>query len=179
MGTEDRNPRSAGLDRLDTRRILEIMNDEDERVAAAVKTALGDIARAADLVAASLGGTGRLVYYGAGTSGRLAAADAAELPPTFGISPDRILAIVAGGDPALRASVEGAEDDAMEGVALVRDHSLGDGDTVVGVSASGTTRFVMGGLGEARERGAKTVLVTCGAKPAPGLWDVIIHVDTG
>jgi N-acetylmuramic acid 6-phosphate etherase len=177
--TEGRNPRSAGLDRLDSRSILAIMSEEDSRCAAAVAAALDDLARAADLAARALSGGGRLVYFGAGTSGRLAAGDAAELLPTFGLGPDRVFAVVAGGDAALRAPVEGAEDDAMEGVALVRDHGLGAGDCVVGVTASGSTRFVLGAMGEAREKGASTVLLTCGRPASPGLWDVCVVLDTG
>jgi N-acetylmuramic acid 6-phosphate etherase len=177
--TEERNPRSAGLDRLPTRRVLEIMNDEDRTVPAAVSRCLDDVARAVDHVVDALSRGGRLVYLGAGTSGRIAALDAAEVPPTFGLAPDRVLALVAGGPGTLREAEEGAEDNALEAVADVRALALGPSDCAVGVTASGTTRFVLGGLGEARERGAATVLVTCGARPAPGLWHVVVAVETG
>ena len=177
--TEERNPRSAGLDRLPLRRILEILNDEDRSVGVAVSRALPDIERAADHAFDALSRGGRLVYLGAGTSGRLAALDAAEIPPTFGVDPSRVVAVVAGGAQALERAVEGAEDDALEGVARVRDLGVGPSDCVVGVTASGTTRFVLGSLGEARELGAATVLVTCGQRPTHGLWHAVIAVDTG
>jgi N-acetylmuramic acid 6-phosphate etherase len=177
--TEDRNPRSADLDRLPLRRILEILNDEDRSVGVAVNRALADVERAAEHAFDALSRGGRLVYLGAGTSGRLASLDAAEIPPTFGFPAGRVLAIVAGGKEALDHAVEGAEDDALEGVARIRDIAAGPSDCVVGVTASGTTRFVLGALGEARERGATTVLLTCGTRPTSGLWHVVIALDTG
>jgi len=177
--TEDRNPRSAGLDRMPLRRILEILNDEDRSVGVAVSRAMADIERAAEHAFDALSRGGRLVYFGAGTSGRLAALDAAEIPPTFGVESGRVVAVMAGGAEALDHAVEGAEDDALEGVARVRDLALGPSDCVVGVSASGTTRFVLGALGEAREKGSSTVLLTCGNRPTSGLWHVVIAVDTG
>ena len=177
--TEDRNPRTAGLDRMDTRRILEILNDEDRTVGVAVARALPEIGRVVDLAVEVLARGGRLVYLGAGSSGRLAALDAAEVPPTFGFPPDRVIAILAGGDAALLHAVEGAEDDALEAVARMRDIAVGPPDLVLGITASGTTRIVLGGLGEARERGATTALLTCGTRPPPGLWHVVVAVDTG
>ena len=177
--TEDRNPRSAGLDLLETRRILEIINEEDRTVAAAVARALDGVAHAVDLAVAALSRNGRVVYLGAGTSGRLAVLDAAELPPTFGFPPDRVVAILAGGDAALQGAVEGAEDDALEAVARMRDLAVGASDCVIGITASGTTRFVLGGMGEARERGASTVLVHCGPPAGAGPWDQVVALDTG
>jgi len=177
--TEERNPRSAGLDRLPLRRVLEILNDEDRTVGPAVARALPDIERAAEMAADALSRGGRLVYVGAGSSGRLAALDAAEIPPTFGTEPDRVTVVMAGGAGALERAVEEAEDDALEGVARMRDIGVGPSDCVVGVTASGTTRFVLGALGEAREKGAATVLLTCGARPSPGLWHAVVAVETG
>ncbi len=177
--TERRNPRSSGLDRLDARAIAALMNSEDAGVPAAVAAALDDVARAVDLAAEALGRGGRLVYLGAGTSGRIASLDAAEVPPTFGLEPGRVVAVLAGGPEALTQAVEGAEDDALSAVADVRALDVGPSDCVVGVTASGTTRFVLGGLGECRERGASTVLVTCGGRPARSPWHVVIAVDTG
>ncbi len=177
--TEDRNPRSAGLDRLPMRRILEVLNDEDRSVGVAVSRAIPDIERADEHAFDALSRGGRLVYFGAGTSGRLAALDAAEIPPTFGMEAGRVVAVMAGGPGALQQAVEGAEDDALEGVARARDLAVGPADCVVGVTASGTTRFVLGALGEAREKGASTVLLTCGHRPGPGLWHAVIAVDTG
>lgn len=126
----------------------------------AVGRALASIAALADDAVRSLGAGGRLVYAGAGTSGRLGALDAAECPPTFGVAPSRVLALVAGGARALRRAVEGAEDDAAEGAAAVRRARIGARDLVVGISASGTTPFVLAALEEARRRGARTALVT-------------------
>jgi N-acetylmuramic acid 6-phosphate etherase len=177
--TEERNPRTADLDRMPLRRVLEILNDEDRSVGVAVSRAMADIERAAGHAVDALSRGGRLVYIGAGTSGRLAALDAAEIPPTFGLSPERVVAVMAGGAEALDHAVEGAEDDALEGVARARDLALGPSDCVVGVTASGTTRFVLGALGEARERGAATVLLTCGARPVSSLWHAVIAVETG
>ncbi len=177
--TEDRNPRSAGLDRMDSRRIVALMHDEDVAAVRSLQPALEDIARAADLARDALGGGGRLVYVGAGTSGRVAAMDAAEVPPTFGLPEGRVVAVLAGGNDSLLRAVEGAEDQALEAVATIRDMLVGRADCVVGISASGTTRFVLGALGEARERGASTVLVTSGRPPARGLWTVSVVVETG
>ena len=177
--TEDRNPRSANLDLLPTRRVLEILSDEDRSVAVAVSRVLDEVGMAVEHAVGALERGGRLLYLGAGSSGRIAAMDAAEIPPTFGLAPERVVAVIAGGPVALMEAVEGAEDDALEAVALMRDFAVGPSDCVVGVTASGTTRFVLGGLGEARERGSSTVLLTCGARPAPGLWHVVIAVDTG
>jgi N-acetylmuramic acid 6-phosphate etherase len=177
--TEERNPRSSGLDLLETARVLEILGEEDRTVAGAVARALPEIGRTVVLAADSLAHGGRLVYLGAGSSGRLAVLDAAEIPPTFGLPPGLVVAVLAGGPAAFDRAVEGAEDDALEGVARMRDLDVGPRDCVVGVSASGTTRFVLGGLGEAREREAPTILVTCGARPSAAPWDEVIHADTG
>lgn len=179
LPTEQRNPASDGLDRMDPRRIVEVMHAEDRRAAEAVGEVLDDIARAMSLAEEALAAGGRVLYVGAGTSGRIAAADVAELAPTFGLPEGRVLALVAGGSAALERAVEGAEDDAMEAVAAVRDMGIGPSDCVIGITASGTTRFILGALGEAREKGASTVLVTSGLRPAQGLWHVAIVLDTG
>jgi N-acetylmuramic acid 6-phosphate etherase len=127
---------------------------------AAVGRAVPVIARLADLAAARLGRGGRLVYVGAGTSGRLGALDAAECPPTFGADPSRVVALVAGGPAALRRAVEGAEDDRAAGARAVAAARLGPDDLLVGISASGTTPFVIAALAAARRRGAATALLT-------------------
>lgn len=177
--TEERNPRSEGLDRLEVRRILEVMNDEDRTVAGAVARALPSVERAVELAVDALRRGGRVVYVGAGTSGRLAVLDAAEIPPTFSLPSGRVAAVIAGGKEALVGAVEGAEDDALEAVGRMRDIGVGPSDCVVGVTASGTTRFVLGALGEARERGASTVLLTCGIPTSAHLWHAVILVETG
>ncbi len=150
----------------------------DREAVAAVGRALPRISSLAELAVAALGGGGRLVYVGAGTSGRLGALDAAECPPTFGVDASRVLALVAGGPRALRRSVEGAEDDRRAGVAAVRRASVGAGDLVVGVSASGRTPFVLAALREARRLGARTALVTS-APDARAAADLRVVLATG
>ncbi len=168
------------LDRLGAGEIVRRMNAEDARVAAAVAGEASQITAAVEAVAHALSSGGRLVYAGAGTSGRLAVLDAAECPPTFGVSSQEILAMIAGGDPALRESVEGAEDDTEQAVRDLTglDPPLSRIDVVVGVAASGTTPYVGAVLGEARKRDATTVLVCCNPS-CRGVADIVIAVDTG
>ncbi|MHB8632109.1 MAG: N-acetylmuramic acid 6-phosphate etherase [Candidatus Limnocylindria bacterium] len=163
--TERRNPKAAGLAEMSTLEIVALMSDEDATVPAAVRNALPDIARAADAIAAAFRSGGRLRYVGAGTSGRLGVLDASEAPPTFGVEPDLVHGLIAGGDEALRRSVEGAEDDPLAGerelVRLARP-----GDVVVGLSASGSARYVVAAMKAARALGAATACVTCVAGSA-------------
>lgn len=158
--TEQRNPRSRGLDLKSTREILRIISREDARVAAAVARELPQIARAVDAIVRALGRGGRLIYVGAGTSGRLATLDAAECPPTFGISPRLVQAVVAGGRRALTSAVEGAEDSAPQGARDLAAEHISPRDVVVGLTASGSTRYVLGALAYAKRRGATTAGVT-------------------
>jgi N-acetylmuramic acid 6-phosphate etherase len=173
MLTEQRNPRSAQIDRASTLEILQIMNEEDATVAAAVRQALPDIARAVDAIVERLQAGGHLIYVGAGTSGRLAVLDAAEVPPTFSAPPDLIHAIIAGGERAIIHAIEGAEDDRQAGYDAMRDVSKSD--AVLGIAASGRTPFVLGALTAANERGAVTIGVSCNA-PAPILEAANIKV---
>jgi N-acetylmuramic acid 6-phosphate etherase len=159
--TERRNPRSTALDRLPTGDILMLMNDEDASVAAAVRATLPQIARTVDELAARIGRGGRLLLFGAGTSGRLAALDAAEWPPTFGTPPDLAQAFIAGGPAALTRAIEGAEDSTDLGRDNARTAGVGPDDVVLGISASGGAPYVLGALAEARARGALTVGVAC------------------
>lgn len=138
-----------------------------------------DVARAARAVVRALLAGGRLVYVGAGTSGRIAAGDAAECPPTFGTRPDRVLALIAGGRTALAAAVEGAEDDARAGAAAVRRAKVTRKDLVCGVSASAKTPFVLGALAEAKRLGARTVLVSASSGGRKGLADLRVVAKTG
>ncbi len=173
--TERRNPRSAALDRLTTAEILALMNDEDAGVAGAVRAVVPQIARATDELAARLARGGHLFLFGAGTSGRLAALDAAEWPPTFGTSPDMARAFVAGGPAALKRAVEGAEDDAELGRADLRAAGAGPDDLVLGISASGGAPYVLGALAEARVCGAFTVGLACrDGSPLAGAVEVLI-----
>src|SRR5262245_33072349 len=166
MLTEQRNPLSMHIDRATTLEMLQIMNDEDATVASSVRQALPDIARAVDAIVERLRRGGRLIYVGAGTSGRLAVLDAAEAPPTFSTPPDLIHAIMAGGEPTLTHAVEGAEDDRQAGYDSIREADVTERDAVVGVAASGRTPFVLGALEAANERGAVTIGVSCNA-PSP------------
>jgi len=162
--TEAINPRTRALDTLDPRGIVDVILAEDALVVPAVRAVAGEIARLADVVADRLERGGRLVYVGAGTSGRLGALDAAECPPTFGTDPAQVVGIVAGGVRAMTASLEGAEDDRDQGARDVAELSVGADDVVVGLAASGRTPYVMGAVDEARRRGAFVAAVTC----APG-----------
>ena len=176
--TERLHPRSKGLEALPTRRALAVLHQGDLAAARAVGRALPALARVADAAAAALAGGGRLVYAGAGTSGRLGALDAAECPPTFGVSPSRVIALVAGGARALARAVEGAEDDREAARAAVRRARLGPRDLAVGISASGMTPFVLAALAEARRLGATAALLTSNRSArAHGASKVVL--DTG
>ena len=178
LPTEQPNPRTADLDRLDTLALVERLNDEDRMVADAVRQALPALARAVDVAAERWRRGGRVVLFGAGTSGRLAALDAAELGPTFGVPPERYLARMAGGRDAMWRSVEGAEDDEAAGAAAAAD--LTEHDLGFGVAASGRTPWVLGALRAARQRGAATVGLACVPEPdLADVADVSIAVDTG
>ena len=177
--TEARNPRAAELASFTTREILELMNDEDATVPAAVRAALPSIERATDEIVAAFAQGGRLRYVGAGTSGRLGVLDASEVPPTFGVEPELVRGIIAGGDDALRSAIEGAEDDALAGARDAREH-VRSNDVVVGISASGRARYVIAALVMTREIGARTVALTCDPTStlAQGA-DIVIALDVG
>jgi N-acetylmuramic acid 6-phosphate etherase len=160
LTTERANPRTRDLDRLTPEAIARLMNREDARAVAAVRRESRAIANAVDAIVRALGHGGRLFFVGAGTSGRLGVIEAAECPPTFGTRPSLVQAIMAGGPRAVFRSREGAEDDAREARTVTR-RRVRAGDVVVGVSASSVTPFVHAALGEARARGAATILVTC------------------
>lgn len=172
--TERRNPATMRLDEMDSLAIVQAMNDEDAKIAPAVRQELPAIAQAADLAAACLRRGGRVFYVGAGTSGRLGVLDASEWPPTFGVAPDAAQAIMAGGPRAVFSAVENVEDDENGGHEAVRARVRRD-DLVVGITASGRTPFVLGALRAAREAGARTVSVACNRpSPAEALADVAI-----
>lgn len=158
--TEHRNPASRRLDRLPTEAILRVMNREDRKVAIAVGREIPAIRRAVDAIVERVGKGGRLIYVGAGTSGRLAVLDAAECPPTFGVSPNLVQALIAGGRRALTGAIEGAEDSVGNGVRDLRAKRVGRDDVVVGIAASGTTPYVLSALAFARKKGATTVAIT-------------------
>jgi len=178
--TEARNPASEHLDVLPTVDLVRLMNAEDAQVAGAVEAEAAHIAGAIDRIAERMRAGGRLIYVGAGTSGRLGVLDAAECPPTFNTSPDQVVAIIAGGERAITRSVEGAEDDAEAGARDVAALNVSARDAVVGIAASGRTPYVLGALSEARRRGALVVSLT-NNRPAPieDLADVRIAPLTG
>src|SRR5689334_2632766 len=148
--TEQRNPASKNLDRMTATEIVRLMNREDHKVAAAVKRELPAIARAVDAIVESIRKGGRLIYVGAGSSGRMGTLEAAECPPTFGTSPEMVQALIAGGRRAITEAVEGAEDSERNGERDLRAKKLTQKDAVVGIAASGTTPYVVGALKYAR-----------------------------
>jgi N-acetylmuramic acid 6-phosphate etherase len=164
LSTEQRNRRTLGIDGMSIRGVLQRINSEDRKVATAVRKELGNIAKAVDLVVDSLKNGGRLIYVGAGTSGRLGILDAAECPPTFGTGPDIIQGIIAGGKRAVFRSVEGAEDRASEGRLAIDRKKVSSKDVVCGIAASRRTPFVVAAVQRAKERGAKTIYITTNAR---------------
>jgi N-acetylmuramic acid 6-phosphate etherase len=179
--TERRNPRSADIDTASPLDLVDLIGAEDAGVPQAVARAREDIARAIELVEASFRAGGRLLYVGAGTSGRLGVLDASECPPTFGTPPDQVVGIIAGGLPALIRSIEGAEDDPNAGIEEMDARRVGPLDTVIGIAASGSTTFVRAALGRAQALGARTVFLTCAEPPVllKETCDVTIVVLTG
>lgn len=159
--TEEENPRAVNLDQFTVLEIVRLMNDEDARVADAVGRVLPDIARAVDGIVARLKGGGRLIYVGTGTSGRLGVLDAAECVPTFGVSPEMVQGIIAGGYDACYRAVEASEDDEAAGARDLEARNASEKDAVVGIAASGRTPYTIGALKRARSLGALTVAVTC------------------
>lgn len=179
--TERRNPRTQGVDLASPRELVDLINAEDRRVADAVAAAAAEITRALELLEQTFRGGGRLIYVGAGTSGRLGVLDATECPPTFGTPPGMVVGVIAGGTPALVRAVEGAEDDLDAGMSAMDERQVAASDMVVGIAASGVTPFVRAALARAQTLGARTALVCC-SDPPPLLLetcDVCIVLRTG
>ena len=164
--TEERNPLTREIDTLSTFDMLTIINAEDQKVAQAVRDELPHIAAAVDAITSRMLQSGRLIYMGAGTSGRLGVLDASECPPTFGTYPEMVVGLIAGGSAALTEAVEGAEDDWKGGAAEIAELNVGEHDCVIGIAASGRTPYVIGGLQEAKKRSALTISITCN-RPSP------------
>ncbi len=179
LATEATHPRAAKLDTLPPEAIAELMLSEEARAVKSAQARAPEIGRAAQLCADRLAAGGRLVYVGAGTSGRLATLDAVECVPTFGVPPSRLVPIVAGGPAALTKSIEGAEDNVRDAEQRMRRAAVGPMDAVIGVAASGVTPFVRAALDYARFRRAATVFVTCAAPPVDSTADVVVALDTG
>lgn len=180
LTTEQANPSTTDIDLLPIEEALLRLNDEDQKVPLAVREEVPQIARAVEIVERALRAGGRLIYVGAGTSGRLGCLDASEIPPTFSMEADRVIGIIAGGEPALRQSIEGAEDDPREGRQAMASLDVSAPDVVCGIAASGRTPYVLGALEEARKRGAATVGVTTN-RPSEmdGRVDVLIAPVVG
>lgn len=180
LDTEKRNINTMNLDELSTVEIIEKINQEDKKIADCVEPAIPKIGEAVDFAVESIKRGGRLIYIGAGTSGRLGILDASECPPTYGVPFDMVTGIMAGGDKAMRKAIEGAEDSKELAVNDLKKLELSKKDTLVGLAASGRTPYVIGGLEYAKSLGAKTVAVSCvrGAKISK-ICDVPIEVVVG
>lgn len=174
--TERRNPHTVDIDLASPLAIVDLINAEDRSVAEAVATQRGPIAEAIAHIELAFRGGHRLLYVGAGTSGRLGVLDASECPPTFGTDASMVVGIIAGGDRALRVPIEGAEDDTFAGESSMDEHRVRTGDVVVGIAASGTTPFVRGALARGRELGATTVLIACSPPPVRMAQVAHIHI---
>jgi N-acetylmuramic acid 6-phosphate etherase len=179
--TERRNPRSSTIDTASALEIVDLIGAEDASVPGAVAKARVELARAIDLLEAAFRAGGRLIYIGAGTSGRLGVLDAAECPPTFGTPPEMVVGVIAGGSAALVRSVEGAEDDVDAARQVIDSLHVGPNDVVTGIAASGTTPFVQAALSRAQAARARTVLVSCSEPPRQllGICDVFITILVG
>ena len=177
--TEKRNPKTQNLDQMSTGEFLTIMNEEDGKVAAAIKETLPDVEKAVKIIIKNLKNGGRIIYMGAGTSGRLGVLDAVECSPTFGTT-DEVQGFIAGGEKAFVKAVEGAEDSKELAAEELKKLNVGKYDTIVGIAASGRTPYVIGGLEYARKSGADTVAVSCNKNAEISKYaDVAIEVDCG
>jgi len=166
MITEGRNPASQNIDELSTEAMLRVISDEDKKVALAVEAIVPQIAAAVDAICAAFQAGGRLIYCGAGTSGRLGILDASECPPTFGTPREQVIGLIAGGHTAILQAVENAEDNREQGAQDLKDIRFSRHDVLVGIAASGRTPYVLGALAYANELGATTVSLTCNPSSA-------------
>ena len=180
LNTEQQNPRSSDIDSKNVREILSAINNEDSIIANAVKDAIPKIEEAVELTLRSIKLGGRVLYIGAGTSGRLGVLDASEIPPTFSEDKDVFIGLIAGGDKALRESIEGAEDSHENAIKDLEAFQINTNDTLIGISCSGAAKYVISALDHARSKGAKTVYLVTNPKPySMTKVDVVIHADTG
>ena len=175
--TEQRNPNSMHVDSLSALEIVQLMNDEDKRVPLAIEKCLSQIAQTVECIVAAFQQGGRLVYIGAGTSGRLGVLDASECPPTFGVSPEMVKGIIAGGERALRHPIEGAEDSKTHAVVDLQTIQFSSKDVLVGIAASGRTPYVIGALEYAKSLGSVTVSIA--SNPNSAMANIVdIAIDT-
>ncbi len=178
--TEQQNPATADIDAKSIPEILEIINREDQSIAGHVARAIPEIIQAVELTTAAIRNGHEIIYIGAGTSGRLGVLDASEMPPTFSVPPNWFNGIIAGGDDALRKSIEGAEDQPENAVKDLEDYGLKKGDVVIGISTSGAAAYVQRAIAYGRELGCVTCYIMCTPKPFyEAEADVVIRVDTG
>ncbi len=178
--TEKSNPAAAGLDQMPVLDAVLLINQEDQRAVAAVAQQAPAISQAVELAAHAFRSGGRLIYVGAGTSGRLGILDAAECPPTFSSDPGMVIGIIAGGSAAITRSIENVEDDPQAAAQALHDIDLGNRDVVLGIAAGGTTAFVHGAIAEARKQSAKTIFLACTRREhITAEADIFICLDTG
>ena len=180
LTTESRNERTLNLDEMTTLELLELMNEEDAEIAGAVRKEILQIAKAVDVAIKVRFQGGRLIYMGAGTSGRIGLLDAVECPPTFGVEPSEVVGLIAGGEHAFAKAVEGAEDNEKLGADDLEKIGLTPKDVVLGLAASGRTPYVLGGLEYAKQIGASTVAIACNKSSEIGAKaDIAIEIVTG
>ena len=180
LSTEKQNPKSLDIDIQSIDQILRTINQEDQTIANKVNEVIGDISRAVELTTNAIQSGNRIFYIGAGTSGRLGVLDASEMPPTFSVSPKWFNGIIAGGDHALRNSIEGAEDKPEMAVLDLKKYGISEGDVIVGISTSGAAKYVTSGIEFAKSLGAKTVYLICNEKPHISAdVDLMIKIHTG
>jgi N-acetylmuramic acid 6-phosphate etherase len=179
MITEERNPATENIDLLGTEDMLRLINAEDAKVPVAVAKAIPQMARLVDAAVNTLRAGGRMVYMGAGTSGRIGVVDSAEWPPTYGVGEECVVALIAGGDGALRRAVEGAEDDVEAALRDLNSIGFSSRDLLFGLSASGRTPYVLSAVKHAKSMGAVTAGLSCNPQGLLELVDIPIYVDTG
>lgn len=179
VATEGRHPRSADLDLLATDALIRLLVEDQHAAVIAVERASAAIAELVELLCSRIAAGGRLIYLGAGTSGRLGVLDASECPPTFHSDPAQVVGVIAGGESALRRSSEGAEDDPAGAAAELGRLTIGPLDTLIGIAAGGTTPWVLGALELGKHRGATTVLLTCAPREQPASCDRLIILESG
>lgn len=180
LKTEMRNPDTMNIDKMETIDILKVINRENFNAVEAVERVLPEIKKACDAIVSGISQGGRLFYIGAGTSGRLGVVDASECPPTYGVSPDLVVGIIAGGKKCMFCSSEGAEDDATAGVNDIKQYNIMPCDTIVGISAAGGAAYILSALKYAKEQGCTTIGITCNAGSGlDKLADISIVTDTG
>ena len=180
LSTEKPNVQSSNIDELSTARILELINNEDASIPKKIAASLAEIEQTVDLCIQSLTSDGRIFYIGAGTSGRLGVLDASEIPPTFSAPNDLFTGIIAGGDKALKNSVEGAEDDPEQAIQDLKAHAVKKDDVLIGISSSGAASYVQSALNYARSINVKTVYIICNKTPyLPVDADVMVVLETG